>query len=350
LPVSVGTPALWAGFTLLVIALLMLDLLVFHRRAHEVTTREALSWSIGWVSLALLFNVGVYGVFGAERGLEFLTGYLIELALSVDNLFVFIIIFSTFAVPRTYQHRVLFWGILGAQVMRAVFILLGAALLSLFHWIIFVFGGFLLYTGWKILFNRETEVHPENNLALRLFRRVAPTKPGFHEGRFLIKVDGRRHATSLLVVLVVVEATDLVFAVDSIPAIFAVTRDPFIVYTSNIFAVLGLRAFYFLLASVVDRFRYLKMGMGLVLLFVGAKMVLGEWYKIPINVSLLVVVLLLGGSLFTSWLAAPKPVPGAVGPGGGGEEAMTVRTAAEDRCTVRRGNPDGNLARKEKNT
>jgi tellurite resistance protein TerC len=346
---SVGTPALWAGFTLFIIALLLLDLLVFHRRAHAVTTREALIWSIGWVSLALLFNVGVYRVFGAERGLEFLTGYLIELSLSVDNLFVFIIIFSTFAVPKAYQHRILFWGILGAQVMRAFFILIGAALLSLFHWIVFVFGGFLLYTGWRILLNRETEVHPESNLALRLFRRVVPTKPGFHEGRFLIKIDGRRHATTMLVVLVVVEATDLVFAVDSIPAIFAVTRDPFIVYTSNIFAILGLRAFYFLLAAVVDRFCYLKVGMGLVLLFVGAKMVVGEWYKIPINVSLLVVVLLLGGSLVASWLAAPKPVPGVAGPADGGG-AMPVPAAAEDRWTVHRGNPDGDLVRKEKDT
>lgn len=304
---SVGTPALWAGFTLFVIALLALDLLVFHRRAHEVRPKEAMAWSAGWVSLALLFNVGVYKVFGPVRGLEFLTGYLIELALSVDNLFVFIIIFSTFGVPRVYQHRVLFWGILGAQIMRAVFILLGAALIQRFHWIIFVFGAFLLYTGVKILLGRGTEVHPEHNLALRLFRKVVPTKPGMHEGRFVVTVGGRRYATTLLLVLVVVEATDLVFAVDSIPAIFAVTRDPFIVYTSNIFAILGLRALYFLLAAVMDRFAYLKVGLGLVLVFVGSKMVASEWYKIPIEVSLLVVVLLLGGSLVASWLAAPKP-------------------------------------------
>lgn len=304
---TIGTPVLWVGFNVGVIALLALDLLVFHRRAHEVGSREALAWSIGWVALALLFNLWIYLAFGSRHGLEFFTGYLIELALSVDNLFVFILIFSTFRVPPAYQHRVLFWGILGAQIMRAVFILLGAAILQAFHWVIFVFGGFLVYTGGKILLSRGTEVHPERNPVLKLFGKFIPTLPDFHGPRFTVKLDGRRYATALLPVLLVVEATDVVFAVDSIPAIFAVTKDPFIVYTSNIFAILGLRSFYFLLASAMGRFRYLKVGLGIVLVFVGVKMVIADWIKIPIEISLLVVVLLLGGSVLASLIRPRLP-------------------------------------------
>jgi tellurite resistance protein TerC len=307
LPQSVGTPLLWAGFTVFVLAMLALDLLVFHKREHEIRPKEALAWSVGWVSLALLFNVGVYAFFGPVRGLEFFAGYLIELALSVDNLFVFILIFQTFHVRPVHQHRVLFWGILGAQVMRAVFILAGAALLQAFHWITFVFGGFLIFTGAKILLNRGTEVHPEKNPVLRLFGKIVPTLPDAYGGRFTVKLDGKRYATSLLPVLVVVEVTDLVFAVDSIPAIFAVTRDPFIVYTSNIFAILGLRALYFLLASAMGRFHYLKFGLGLVLSFVGVKMVLAEWVEIPIEISLAVVVVLLAGSVLASLIRPPRP-------------------------------------------
>jgi tellurite resistance protein TerC len=305
LPQSIGTPLLWAGFTLFVLCMLALDLLVFQKREHEIKPKEALAWSIGWISLALLFNVGVYRFFGAQRGLEFFTGYLIELALSVDNLFVFILIFNTFHVRPAHQHRVLFWGILGAQVMRAVFILLGAALLQAFHWIVFVFGGFLVFTGVKILLNRGTEVHPEKNPVLRLFGKIIPTLPDSYGGRFTIKLNGKRYATALLPVLVVVELTDLMFAVDSIPAIFAVTNDPFIVYTSNIFAILGLRALYFLLASAMGRFRFLKVGLGLVLSFVGAKMVLAEWVGIPIEISLAVVVSLLAGSILASVVRPP---------------------------------------------
>jgi tellurite resistance protein TerC len=286
--------------------MLALDLLVFQKREHEIKPKEALAWSIGWVSLALLFNVGVYHFFGAVRGLEFFTGYLIELALSVDNLFVFVLIFNTFHVRPAHQHRVLFWGILGAQVMRAVFILLGAALLQAFHWVIFVFGGFLIFTGVKILLNRGTEVHPEKNPVLRLFGKIVPTLPDSYGGRFTVKLDGKRYATALLPVLVVVEVTDLMFAVDSIPAIFAVTNDPFIVYTSNIFAILGLRALYFLLASAMGKFSYLKVGLGLVLSFVGAKMVLAEWVEIPIKISLAVVVALLAGSILASVVRPPR--------------------------------------------
>lgn len=312
---TVGTPLLWAGFTAAVIALLALDLFVFHRRAHEVGHREAFAWSVGWVALALLFNLGVYRWFGHRPALEFFTGYLIELALSVDNLFVFILIFSTFGVPAAYQHRVLFWGILGAQVMRAIFILLGAALLQTFHWVIFVFGAFLVYTGGKILVSRGTEVHPERNPVLKLFGKVIPSVPEFDGARFFTRRNGRWVATALLPVLLVVEATDVVFAVDSIPAIFAVTRDPFIVYTSNIFAILGLRSFYFLLASAMEKFRYLKVGLGVVLLFVGVKMVLSEWVHIPIELSLLVVVAVLGGSVFASVLHPDKGVEHSAGGG-----------------------------------
>lgn len=314
---TVGTPMLWAGFTAAVIALLAVDLLVFHRRAHEVGHREALAWSVGWVVLALSFNLGVYRWFGHRHGLEFFTGYLIELALSVDNLFVFILIFSTFGVPAALQHRVLFWGILGAQVMRAAFILAGAALLAAFHWIIFVFGGFLVYTGAKILLARGTEVHPERNPVLKLFGKVIPSIPEFDGPRFFTKRNGRWVATALLPVLVVVEATDVVFAVDSIPAIFAVTKDPFIVYTSNIFAILGLRSFYFLLASAMGKFRYLKVGLGVVLLFVGVKMVIAEWVPIPVELSLLVVVAVLGSSVLVSAL---RPATGVEHSAGGGDK------------------------------
>lgn len=312
---SVGTPLLWAGFTAGVIVLLAVDLLVFHRRVHAVGHREALLWSVGWVALALLFNLGVYRWFGHRHGLEFFTGYLIELSLSVDNLFVFLLIFSTFGVPPAYQHRVLFWGILGAQIMRAIFILLGAALLSAFHWVIFVFGAFLVYTGGKILCSRGTEVHPERNPVLKLFGKVIPSIPEFEGARFVTRRNGRWVATALLPVLLVVEATDVVFAVDSIPAIFAVTKDPFIVYTSNIFAILGLRSFYFLLASAMGRFRYLKVGLGIVLLFVGVKMVIAEWVPIRIEWSLLVVVTVLAGAILASVLRSARGVEQSAGGG-----------------------------------
>ncbi len=302
MPASIGTPLLWIGFTLFVLVLLAVDLLVFNREEHEVRPREALAWTAGWVSLALLFNFGVYRYFGAQHALEFFTGYLIELSLSVDNLFVFILIFSTFGVPAACQHRVLFWGILGAQVMRAIFILLGSALISSFHWVIYIFGGFLLFTGGKILLGHGTEIHPERNPVLRLFGKVIPTVKEFHGGRFTVRIDGKLYATALLPVLVVIEVSDLVFAVDSIPAIFGVTLDPFIVYTSNIFAILGLRALFFLLSAAMESFHYLKYGLGLVLLFVGGKMLAGAWYAVSIKFSLAVVVLLLGGSILASLL------------------------------------------------
>lgn len=308
---EVGSPLLWVGFTAFVVAILALDLGIFHRRPHAIGLREAGLWTIGWVSLALLFNLGVFYFAGSERGLEFTAGYLVELALSVDNMFVFALIFAAFAVPPAYQHRVLFWGILGALVMRFVFIMLGAQLLHSVHWIIYVFGGFLILTGIKILFKREEEVDLSRNVALRLFRRFVPTTHEYHEQRFTIIRNGRRYATPLLAVLVLVEATDLVFALDSVPAVFAITSEPFIVFTSNVFAILGLRSLYFLLAGVMDRFHYLKVGLGAVLIFVGAKMALTDIYAIPVGVSLGVIVLVLGTSIVASLLRprAQHPTP-----------------------------------------
>jgi tellurite resistance protein TerC len=300
---SIGSPILWAGFTAFVLAMLALDLGVFHRKSHEVGFREALTWSVVWVSLALLFNYGVYHFYGPERGLEFLTGYLIEKALSVDNIFVFLMLFSYFSVPAAYQHRVLFWGILGALVMRAIFIALGAALLAKFHWVIYIFGALLVVTGIKMLRTGGShDIHPERNPVYRLFRRFVPAVDSYRADRFIVREGGRWVATPLMAVLVAVEATDLVFAVDSIPAIFAVTSDPFIVYTSNIFAILGLRAMFFLLAGVMDKFQYLKVGLAVVLTFVGTKMLLTEIYKIPIGASLGVVAALIAGSVIASLL------------------------------------------------
>jgi tellurite resistance protein TerC len=299
---SIGTPALWACFIGFVLAMLALDLGVFHRKAHEVTLREAAIWSVAWVSLAALFNVGVYQWFGPQRGLEFTTGYLIEKALAVDNIFVFYAIFAYFAVPAAYQHRVLFWGILGALVMRAIFIFAGAALLQQFHWLMYVFGALLLATAVKLLLMAEQGVHPEKNAVYRLFRRFVPSVSEYHGSRFTVIQAGKRHATPLLAVLVLVEWTDLVFAIDSIPAIFAVTSDPFIVFTSNIFAILGLRSMFFLLSGVIGKFHLLKPSLAIVLAFVGAKMLLIDVYKVPIGASLGVIATLIAGGVVGSLL------------------------------------------------
>ena len=306
---SIGSPLLWFGFTALIVALLVLDLAVFHRTPHAVRSWEALGWTVFWIALAMVFNVGVYVWFGKTHALEFLTGYLIEKALSVDNLFVFMVIFAYFSVPAATQHRLLFWGILGALIMRALFIFAGAALLHHFHWVIFVFGGFLVFTGVKIAFQSESEVHPERNPVIRVFQRLVPMTTEYHGAAFTVVRQGRRLATPLLLVLLVVETTDVVFAVDSIPAIFAVTRDPFIVYTSNIFAILGLRALYFFLSGALGHFHYLKYGLGLVLVFVGIMMLISEHYKIPIGVSLGVIALLLGGAVLASCLHKPTTPP-----------------------------------------
>jgi tellurite resistance protein TerC len=296
----------WVGFNVFVLAMLAVDLGVFHRKAHEVSLTEAAAWSTVWVLLALAFNYGLYRLRGTQVGLEFLTGYLIEKALSVDNIFVFVLIFAYFRVPPKYQHRVLFWGILGALIMRGAMIAAGAALIKEFHWIIYVFGAFLVVTGIRMATQREHDIEPESNPVIRLLRRFMRMTPVYHGQKFFVResVAGRMHwvATPLFVVLAIVETTDLIFAVDSIPAIFAVTQEPFIVYTSNVFAILGLRALYFLLAGIIHKFHYLKLGLSVVLVFVGVKMLLVDLYKIPIAASLVVIASVLLISVIASLL------------------------------------------------
>jgi tellurite resistance protein TerC len=304
---SIGTPLAWIGFCAFVAVMLTLDLGVFHRKAHVISTREALTWTGVWVSLALVFAAGLYFLVGPRPALEFLTGYVIEEALSVDNIFVFIVIFSSFGVPPALQHRVLFWGVVGALVLRFVFILLGSALLARFHFLFYVFGAFLAFTGIKLLLHRDAEYHPESNPLFRLFRRLIPTINEYRGQSFIVVENGRRYATPLLAVLVAIEGTDVVFAADSIPAIFAVTTDPFIVFTSNMFAIFGLRSLYFALAGMMDVFRYLKVGLALVLMFVGAKMLISGIFHIPILASLGVIILLLAGSVVASLLHRPRP-------------------------------------------
>src|SRR5688572_9647854 len=300
---SIASLHLWVSFSVFVLGMLALDLGVFSRKPHEVRFREALTWSVVWVTLSLIFNAWIYYEFGQQKALEFLTGYLIEKALSVDNIFVFVVLFASIAVPKVYQHPVLFWGVIGALLMRAIFIGLGAALISRFHWIMYVFGAILLYTGLKLMRQGDDhDPHPERNPIYKFGRRLMPAVPEYHGKSFTIIKDGRRYATPLLLVLIAIEATDVVFAVDSIPAIFAITTDPFIVYTSNIFAILGLRAMYFLLAGVIDKFHFLNIGLALVLMFVGVKMVIVEWYKVPITASLLVIAGLLGASIAASMI------------------------------------------------
>lgn len=297
---------LWTGFNAFILAMLALDLGVFHRKSHTVSLRESLTWTAVWVALALVFNAGVWHYAGSQKALEFFTGYLIEKSLSVDNVFVFALLFSYFAVPATYQHKVLFWGIIGALIMRAIMIAAGAALITHFAWIIYVFGGFLILTGIKMIVKREEEIHPERNPVVRLFKRLMPVTPGYRGDKFFVKENGLRMATPLFVVLLLVEFTDLIFAVDSIPAIFAVTKDPFIVYTSNVFAILGLRSLYFALAGVMNKFHYLKIGLGVVLSFVGTKMLLAHTtWKIDTLTSLGIILGILATSIVWS-LLRPK--------------------------------------------
>jgi tellurite resistance protein TerC len=295
---TVGSPLLWAGFIAFVLAMLVLDLGVFHRKAHEVSLKEAGIWSGVWVSLAVVFNLGVYHLFGAERALEFSTGYLIEKALAVDNIFVFVVIFSAFAVPAKHQHRVLFWGVLGALVMRALFILVGGAMLQRFHWLIYIFGALLAITGIKLLVQRNEEVRPEQNFLVRLLQRVLPMTRDFVGDKFTVLRAGKRYATPLLLALVAVEVSDLIFAVDSI------------LFTSNIFAILGLRSLYFLLAGVITKFAYLNVGLSVVLVFVGAKMLLTDVYKLPIFASLVVIAGILAASVLLSLWRSNSRVTG----------------------------------------
>jgi len=294
----------WILFNLFVLAMLVLDLGVFHRRAHTVKFREALAWSAVWIALAIIFAVVVFFWHGRTSALEFVTGYVIELSLSVDNLFVFLLIFRFFHVPPVHQHKVLFWGILGALIMRAVFIVAGVGLIQRFHWIVYVFGAFLVYSGIKLFFQEEAEIHPEKNPVLRLFRRFVPVTKDYEGNKFFVRRAGL-YATPLFVVLLVVETTDLLFAVDSIPAILAITRDAFIVYTSNVFAIMGLRSMYFALAGMMEMFRYLHYGLSLVLVFVGAKMLLSHYLEIPTPVALAAVAGVLAISVIAS-VANPK--------------------------------------------
>ena len=277
---------MWVAFNVFVLVMLAVDLGVLHRRAHEVTLKEALVWTGIWIALALLFALGVYSWYGPQSALEFLTGYLIEKSLSVDNIFVFVLIFSYFKVPARYQHKVLFWGVLGALVMRALFIFAGIALLQRLHWIIYVFGALLILTGIKMAMEKDKEIHPDKNPVLKLFRRLVSVTEDYHADRFFVKQVGHYAATPLFIVLLVVETTDIIFAVDSIPAILGITMDPFIVYTSNVFAILGLRALYFALAGVMRLFHYLHYGLSAILVFVGAKMLLADVYKLPVGVAL----------------------------------------------------------------
>jgi tellurite resistance protein TerC len=295
-------PILFALFNVFVIVMLFLDLKVFHRKSHTVNVKEALLWSAFWIILALLFNYGVYHFKGREAGLNFLAGYILEKSLSVDNLFVFLLIFSYFKVDDKYQHKVLFWGILGALIMRALFIACGVTLIHHFHPIIYVFGAFLVFTGFKLIFEKEKEVHPEKNPVLKLFKRLFPVTADYEGDKFCVRKNGRLMATPLLVVLVIIETTDVVFAVDSIPAILSITHDPFIVYTSNVFAILGLRALYFALAGLMKLFEYLHYGLGAILAFVGVKMLLADIYKVPIGIALGVIAGILALSILFSVL------------------------------------------------
>lgn len=289
------------AFTLLILILLAIDLLVFHRKAHVVRLREAAAWSAIWLTLGLLFNAGIFFWMGPDKGLEFLTGYLIEKSLSVDNVFVWLVIFSYFSVPAQYQHRVLFYGVLGALVMRGVFIAAGVSLIDTFHWVIYVFGAFLLFTGVRLL-RRGEEVHPERNLVVRIAQRFIPFTSSYEGQRFFVRKDGRILATPLFLVLLAVEGTDLVFAVDSVPAILAITRDPFIVWTSNVFAILGLRALFFVVAGALREIHYLHIGLAGILVFVGAKMLLSDVYKVPTVASLGIVVGILALTIAASYI------------------------------------------------
>ncbi|HUG00999.1 MAG TPA: TerC family protein [Longimicrobiales bacterium] len=309
----------WIAFAVILVVMLAIDLGVVHRRAHAISLREAALWSGIWVALSLVFGLGVWIFLGPTKGLEFYTGYLIEKALSVDNIFVFVLIFSYFRVPAQFQHRVLFWGVLGALAMRGAFIWAGTLLLENFEWVLYVFGAFLVFTGIRMVRVRP-EIHPSHNPILRLLQRALPITDAYHGARFFVpKPDGQPGrfsycATPLLIVLVLVETTDLIFALDSIPAVFAITRDPFIVYTSNMLAVLGLRALYFLLAGVIERFSYLKYGLAAVLVLVGVKMLVEDLVHVPIGASLGAIGLILGISVAISLLREPLPPALPIGP------------------------------------
>lgn len=291
----------WIAFIFFVILMLAIDLGVFHRKSHTVSFKESIAWTLVWIGLAMLFSAVVYFWKGPEKSIEFLTGYIIELSLSVDNLFVFILIFSYFHVPPQYQHKVLFWGILGALVMRVIFIFAGVALITKFHWIIYVFGAIIIISGFKMPFQKDKKIEPEKNIIIRMVKKMLPVTDEYHGDKFFVKIQKVVWAaTPLFIVLVFVEITDLIFAVDSIPAILAITTDTFIVFTSNVFAILGLRSLYFALAGMISLFRFLHIGLSFILIFIGLKMVISDFYKIPIEYALVAVL----GILLTSIAAS----------------------------------------------
>jgi tellurite resistance protein TerC len=297
----------WVIFNAFVLMMLALDLGVFHKKLHVVSVKEALTWSGIWIFLALCFNGFIYFAFGETKAMEFFTGYVIEKALSVDNIFVFVLIFTYFQIPSIYQHKVLFWGIIGALIMRVIFIFAGVALLEKFHWTIYIFGAILILTGIKMLFDKDKKMEPEKNPVIKLFRKFIPTTNELQGDKFFIKENHKSVATPLFVSLMMIEITDLIFAVDSIPAILAVTQDHFIVYTSNVFAILGLRSLYFALSNIIERFKYLAVGLAIILVFVGIKMVLIDFYKIPIHFSLLIIFTIIVLSVVISLIKTKKP-------------------------------------------
>lgn len=297
---------LWAAFNVFIVIMLVIDLAVFHKKDHEEGIKEALIWTGVWITLALLFGVGIHYFMGPQKALEYYTGYLIEKSLSVDNIFVFLLIFSYFKVPPKYQHKVLFWGIFGALVMRFLFIATGVALLQRFHWIIYVFGAFLVFTGIKLALEKDKDVHPERNPVLKLFRKIFPTTKSYYGSNFFVKRMGKVMATPLIIVLIVIETTDVVFALDSIPAILSITRDEFIVYSSNAFAILGLRALYFAVSGLMKLFHYLHYGLALILIFVGIKMLVSEFYHIPTPFALAFIGITLAVSIIASILYPQK--------------------------------------------
>lgn len=297
----------WVLFNSFVLLMLALDLGVFHKKLHVVSVKEALTWSGIWIFLALCFNGFIYYAFGETKAMEFFTGYVIEKALSVDNIFVFVLIFTYFQIPSIYQHKVLFWGIIGALIMRVIFIFAGVALLEKFHWTIYIFGAILILTGIKMLTDKDKKMEPEKNPVIKLFRKFIPTTNELHGDKFFIKENHKSVATPLFISLMMIEITDLIFAVDSIPAILAVTQDHFIVYTSNVFAILGLRSLYFALSNIIERFKYLAVGLAIILVFVGIKMVLIDFYKIPIHFSLLIIFTIIVLSVVISLMKTKKP-------------------------------------------
>ena len=306
------TVILWTAFNVFVLGMLALDLGVFHKRSQEISVKNALIWTGIWITFAMVFNLFVYLYFGKQEAIEFFTGYIIEKSLSVDNIFVIIMIFSYFQVPASYQHKVLFWGILGALVMRVIFIFAGIELIHRFHWLIYIFGGFLIVTGLRMIFAGDAKIEPDRNPIVRLVRKIFPVTPTFHGDDFFVRIKGKLWATPLFVVVILIESTDLIFAVDSIPAILAITDDPFIVYTSNVFAILGLRSLYFALSGIEKYFHYLKYGLAAILVFVGAKMCLSDYYKISIETSLIVIVSTLVLAIAASMIFPKKAITSPV--------------------------------------